>query len=121
MSKATLARNETRVQVRKEHFGRDGKSMRVAVIAAVREAVGDLGADIWLRVLDYIEEQDLLVIVEQPHVTWWAYLPWAAAGPVLGESWGEANDEAVEAVTLGLLSFELTWHEGEPPEVGGDD
>jgi hypothetical protein len=119
MSNATLMRNETRVQVRKEHFG-TGDGMHGAVVAAAREAVGDLSADIWLRVLDYIEEQDLIVVVDQPNVTWWAYLPWPAAGPVLAEMWGESQDEALNAAKLGLLAFELQWHEDEPPEVGDD-
>lgn len=122
MSTATLPRNATRVQVSKKHFGADGKAtITRAITAAIKDAIGDPRAPVCLQILDYTEEQDVITVVDQPLVTWWAYLPWPAAGPVIGEMWDCLEAEARDAARSGLLCFDLEWHEGEPPEVGTDD
>jgi hypothetical protein len=60
-----------------------------------------------------------VVIVEQGHGRWWAETP-AEMADFIGAFDNAASEKECQALTdaasAGLLQWELTWHEGEPPE-----
>lgn len=125
MGNATLARNETHVQVTRDHL--KDRSGAEAVHLAIREATGDQGAtvDFLLRgfSVDHPDHGDIVIAI-QAHTRWWAYLPQELANVIDHDLFGfTAADRAVVLgfVDAGLCCGTLAWHEGEPDGWDEDD
>lgn len=85
---------------------------------AIRESL-DNDRDAW------VEVGASCITVEQKHGRWWAQTPpemadfIGAFDNVVGDT---GRQELIDAASAGLLQWQLTWHEGDPPEEAyGDD